>query len=859
MSLSLQWRRRGFGVFSGICVGVLIGCGGGSESATTDASQAGGAAATDSTAMPGMGSAPGGAAAGHGGGSSMPGMMSSPDMAGSMPGGAGGQGAGSPAAAMASAPGMGGSMPGGSMPGGSMPVSGAGHGAEMAIPMGGGASSGSYPGGYPGGSGYPGANGGYPGGQVAAKPPRPDNFDAWTDEDYMSAAREHDPKLLDAIDFKVKSAPGDASIAVLLIALLDLPPLPPATNPSGGAAGYPSGYPGMPGGEMPNPGLSSPNPAGASAPGSALGHGPAAGATQAPQLSLPPQASLKKESNPQTVSIAAHPQAAVDSVSAMILEASVSYMPQGAAVGAIAGGVQGRMEGLAGHAAEGSSAPQGYVPPGENSGTTMPPGYPSGYPGGDPSNGYPGGNPQGSNGAPGSGQLQDRMLVEKVVDGLIVNNSKDAWQAIFGIVAGTVNTPLPAASNCEVVVERLIQNMDSNADVIQPVILAFLDSATPIPPESRTACMRMLAAISATQTDQLTGFAIAATPVAAAPGAANGYPGMPVGGESSFPGMGGAEGYPGMNGPGMNGPGGNVPVAKKSMLPNVSLAPDVAAKGAAYLWNAETVTAIVAQLEKATDLTTASDVLLLASTIPGDDVRHAIYSAFSRLHEQGADMLNASGFFTDVHDPAMLTILKALPRNRPSKETASTLDSWSSGTQSLVLALRDELKRSSPNMKKYTDTLPVKLHKNATAEVSVMMQFPATTENTASGAIPSLTQVYYTRTSFTPQKIHDGEDLIKHYESKASGFDRPDEAKGRRWIEGVRVLQNGHRRTMDVIIEKAGNSAANGQMGLPGGGGGESGYGGGAAGGSFSVEIIVVETVDPRNAGTATTQASAER
>ncbi len=846
MSLSHQVCRRGLVVFSSICASVLIGCGGGSESETTDASKAGGAASTDSTAMPGMGSAPGGA--GHGGADT----TSPPDMAGSMPSGAGGNSAGSSAGSMASAPGMGGAMPGGA----SMPGGGGGHGAEMAMPADGGETSS----GYTGASGYPGANGGYPGGQVATKPLRPGNFDAWTDEDYVSAAREHDPKVLEAIDFKVKSAPGDASVAVLLTSLLDLPPLPPATNPNGGAAGYPSGYPGMPAEGMPTPGSSSPGlstpgmptPAANGAPGSAVGHGAAPGTISAPPS---PQALYKDELNQSDQKIIASSEAAVDSVSAIILEASVSYMPQGAAVGAIAGGVQGRMEGLAGHAAEGSSVPQGLSPPGENSGSTMP----SGYPGGNPGNGYSGGNPQDPNGVPGSGQLQDRMLVEKVVDGLIVNNSKDAWQAVFGIVAGTVKTPLPLASNCEVVVERLFQNMDANADVIQPVIMAFLDSATPIPPESRTSCMRMLAAISATQTDQLTGFARTAASAPAAPGAANGYPGMPSGGESSFPGIGGADGYPGMDGPGMNGPGGNAAVAKKSMLPKVSLAPDVVAKGAAFLWNANTVSVIVAQLEKATDFTTASDVLLLASTIPGDEVRHAIYSTFAKLHEQGADLLNTSGLFTDVHDPAMLTILKALPRNRPSKETASTLDSWSSGTQSLVLALRDELKRTSPNMKKYTDTLPVKLHKNATAEVSVMMQFPAVADQTAKDAVPALTQVYYTRTSFTPQKIHDGEDLIKHYESKASGFDRPDQARGLRWIEGVKVLQNGHRRTMDIIIEKGGNSAANGQMGFPGGGGGESGNGGGAAGGSFSVEIIVVETVDPKNAGTATSQASTER
>lgn len=267
-------------------------------------------------------------------------------------------------------------------------------------------SSAGYPGGYPGASGYSGAGGESPGGQVAAKPPRPSNFDAWTDEDYMSAAREHDPKVLDAIDFKVKSAPGDASVAVLLIGLLDLPPLPAAANPYGGAGGETSGYPGMPAGAMPAGAM--PNPAGASIPGSGLGHGAAPERMQAPALA-PPQASLEKKSNRPTETSVAHSLGAVDSISAMILEASVSYMPQGPAVGAIAGGAQGRMKGLPGHSAEGGSTPQGSTPPpgatpGANTGGLMPPGNAGGYPGANPSNGYPGASP--GNGYPG-GNPQD--------------------------------------------------------------------------------------------------------------------------------------------------------------------------------------------------------------------------------------------------------------------------------------------------------------------------------------------------------------------------------------------------------------------------------------------------------------------
>jgi len=505
--------------------------------------------------------------------------------------------------------------------------------------------------------------------------------------------------------------------------------------------------------------------------------------------------------------------------------------------------------------------------------------------GGFPGGGYPGGNGQVGNGPPNGVQLQDQLLVSKVVDGLITNNSQEAWQSVFGIVAGTVKTPLPAQTNCEIVVERLVQNMDSNPDVIQPVIVAILDSTTQVPPESRTACMRMFAAISATQTDMLTGFAITETLSATAPGGISGYPGGSgneeegfSGGASGFPEMTGAGGFSGMSGPGgnpgMRGPGANAAVPGKSSLPHISLEPDVVEKGANFLWSPKSITVIVSQLEKATDLTTASDVLLLASTIPGADVRNAIFETFLRLHPSGADGLNASGFFSDVHDPGMLVILKTLPRTRPTKDAPGTMDSWTSGTESLVLALRDELKRASGNLKPYTGTLPVRLHKNATAEVSVMVQLPAGTSQQPPDAIPAATTVYYTRTKFTPQKKRDTDDLTAHYESRTSGYSRPDVAKGVMWIEGVKVLPNGHRRTLDVVIEKEGGGGANQQMGFAGGGGGSGGMmesgpgfagsgGSGGSGGNYTVEIIVVDTVDPRNADpgiaspAATTQAAA--
>ncbi len=769
-------------------------------------------------------------------------------------------------------------------------------------------SAGNYSGANPAAAGYPGANG-QPGAQAVAKPARPASFDAWTDADFVAAVQEGDEKVLEAIDFKVKAAPGDSNVAILLTTLLRVEPLAVDLNGAAGTGGgYPGGgYPGgggysgtysggtVPGAEssasmvLPGsaPGSSSGSggtgsTGGSQAPGSPLpgGSGPAPGTTPVGAPGIAPQSSLDRSvGNHDTIELVAvvqnvdHSRDAVDSVSAMILEAAVSYAPQGAGVGAIAGQVPGRIQGTAGQSSAGSM-PGGAIPngatPGNAAQTTEPPGYTppmdstatGNYPaGGYPGGGYSGAMP-GAQGAAIAGGLQERALVERVVDGLIANNSQDAWQAVFGIVSGTLKTRLDDVSNCEIVVERLVRHMDSNSAVIQPILLTFLNGSTPLPTESRSACLRMLAAISASQTDQLTGFAVPNLPPAAAGvNTSGGYPGAAESGQPQMTNYNGMNGPPGAGGyPGMAGPGGTATATTQPSLPQVSLQPDVIAKGAEFLWSSKATMAIVNQLEKATDLTTAADMLLLASTIPGTEIRHAICETFTRLHSAGSTELNATGIFSDASDPGMLVVLKTLPRARPTKETAGTMDSWTSSTETLVLALRDELRRTSGSLKPYNGVLPVKLHKNAVAQVSVMMQFPAETAVAPTSPVPAATQVYYTRTTFTPQKPRDTEDLTDHYEARTSGFQRPDQAKGVLWIDGVKTFPNGHRRSMDVIVQQASNNGQSGfdgagppgaGGGFGGGAGGGGGFGGGAGGGggangAYTVEIIVVDTVDPK-------------
>lgn len=58
------------------------------------------------------------------------------------------------------------------------------------------------------------------------------------------------------------------------------------------------------------------------------------------------------------------------------------------------------------------------------------------------------------------------------------------------------------------------------------------------------------------------------------------------------------------------------------------------------------------------------------------------------------------------------------------------------------------------------------------------------------------------------------------------------------WFDGTRVLPNGTRRTVDIIIQAAGGATANNSDdddGRPRGGGG-----------AFSIEVLVVEATNPQ-------------
>lgn len=530
----------------------LTGCGGGEEPAPASSAENSAPTAASTPAPPvDAPAAPAGAPAG-------PPPDNDSQASGETPGavGAGMSSSGGPPGGMPMG-GPPGGMPMGGPPGGDLAMAGAMSGGAGGMPM--------------GGMGMPGMPGGVAGTPVAA---RPADLSKWSTEDLKNAVRERDRQVLKVIDQKVKASPGDAQVAALLMELLaasNEPPVASATGngmpgnfPGGAAGGLPgaSGYgnmPGMPGG-LGGAGLGGSSlqggagyGGGAPLPGNDTGAllSPAGGAGGAPPGSgMPPQSSLE--------------QRPLDSLEAMFLEYATAWQAA-PGVGAIRSGFKVPAPGQAAGAPADGIVPGGPgMPPGMSGGLGMP-GMAGGLgmPSGDL---FSGGNAGAQNPAAPSDSV-DRELVTAIVNGLIQNGTPEAWQALFAIASGSAKTPLPLESNAEIVTLALLRHIEADQAQVEQVLLAVIDGTAPLPPESRAASLRTMAAISGKALDKLTGLRTADSSAAGVGG------GSAFGGSSDLPGNTGMPGMAGMRGMGgmesMAGMGGRPGLAGAPGMPSM--------------------------------------------------------------------------------------------------------------------------------------------------------------------------------------------------------------------------------------------------------------------------------------------------
>ena len=878
------------------------GCGSddsGDQAATDQSGSSGPPATMESPSGGAPGGMPGAAGASSGSGQNMAGGMSS----GGPPG----------------MPGMG--APGDLSEGESM----AGMGSGMGMP---GGMSGAP--GMSGGMGMPGMPGmGGPGGMSGANaaPSLAADVTTWTDEDMKTAATFGDPRLLAAINHRVESAPGDQNLPGLLLELLQAAkerPVAAAGNQSGGfpgsyggegfgefgegygedsglgempggMPGAPGGLPGAPGGMPGAPGSYPGSSGGRQMPGNMRGSGSSSSLQGAPGSGKIPSSGggVPSSGGPGNL---APPQSRNSlppfrTIDAMLAESMTAWQ---SAPGV--GSMRGRFQPPAGQM---GSGPPGMLPPGgeplgggegglqmsggldERYGSApsypgmggMPgmPGMPGGMPGMDGMPGMSGGAGQNA-AAPGG--LDDRKLVEAVLEGLIQNGSPAAWQAIFSIFSGQSSTPLELAEATEIGTYALFRNLEADPVQIPQVLLAITNGSAPLPTESRDAAISVIAVVSGQALSRITGYSPAMAVASAtaggfgmggefgegfgengdfggmpgAPGMGRGMPGAPgmgggMPGMPGAPGMGG--GMPGM--PGAPGMGGGISGAAAGFWSTPVLSETILTKSREFLWSDPFADAVAGQLASSTDLTLALPFLKLAAAMPCKATRSAVYTLFSAAHAAGADALNSQSFFTTaVYDPGMLVALKALPRAARSRsgDDSAQMDSWTGSSRQLVRSMAGQLRNMSLSpggkLKPEVKGFPVRAHRGAEFDFVGQMNLGGSDDGTA------ITRISYARVNFTPKREKDQETVLQHYESSSAGIKYADAATQLLWLDGVKTTTTGIRRTIDVLIQPGTVGGAGGNGGGPPGFGGGEMPGGGMGGGlGYVIEVVVVESEDP--------------
>ncbi|MCR9199170.1 MAG: hypothetical protein NXI04_11025 [Planctomycetaceae bacterium] len=387
-------------------------------------------------------------------------------------------------------------------------------------------------------------------------------------------------------------------------------------------------------------------------------------------------------------------------------------------------------------------------------------------------------------------------------------------------------------------------------------------------------------------------------------GGGGGIPGQPAGmNRGNFPGAGGGEdeyesGF--VNQGGFSGLSGGDNILGQQPFPSAgppmfNLTEDGYKPAAMALWSPE----VTARVSQSLINDGSPELIPLAASIPTANVRRALFETFKNGYESGAENFVGQLDYSSV-DPGLLGVLKGLARVRPTRAGAApdakqaAKDSWVKATKEVVMALRERLRASAgnPNLA-YSGSSKLRLHRNAVVERSIMMAVPNEATEELGQSAPAKLNIYYVRTSVTPQSPNEREALAKHYEKSAKGFRRIYASEGMLWFDGVTRNSDGTRQTMDVIIQSAGGAPASngggedyegGSSGPPGfggaapgggppgfggaapgggppgfggaapggfGGGAPGGFGGGGqqggAAGSFTIEVIVTVSRDPQD------------
>lgn len=634
--------------------------------------------------------------------------------------------------------------------------------------------------------------------------PRGEDVSVWTETDFETAVRERDARVVDAIDSVVRSKPNDVSVAKLLTRLLVVS-LEKASAVPGGQ--QPSG---SSGGAMNSPTVTG-NSGGAGNASEVLGRGNASEASGNGNRSeeTPPRSRGKRgdDDDQSLLMPAGNPAKRLISQLAMICSIRLSLSSTGILLFEKEGTIPGSEPGVVG---DGSGGDDEGMSSGRSDAQAQR----------QPNSAFP--------------VLDIRVFVEKVVSGLMDNNTAESWQTVRSILTQEARTPLNDDEICSVVVFSLLRRLQTSQTTVVPVLNSLLDGSLNLPKENRVRVLKIMTSVSAAATDRLTGIGSKRSSSAGAPSGSGAVVSLREGRRNDDDDF---------DSP----PSAASPAVSVRPLPVVDLDDAAILRAAAFLWSPVSVQNLVSKLQQTDDAALAFDLLNFCATIPLQSSRKGVYGQLMKAHAANDEKYLNSGLFDEyLHDPGMLVILKSLPRSRAvsrSKNDKQAPDSWTQAAGKAVLRFRDQLRIASGTLPAYEGQPAVKVHKGATLEKTVMISLPSDASEFPVEARPAETNIYYTRATFSPASPKEQSQIVDHYEERTGAKRRYDPQRQITWFDGIKAQSGGKRRSVDVVIQAAGSGAP------VGGPGGNSPTGGAGNAGMYTVEVIVVEIADVRDTG----------
>ncbi len=249
--------------------------------------------------------------------------------------------------------------------------------------------------------------------------------------------------------------------------------------------------------------------------------------------------------------------------------------------------------------------------------------------------------------------------------------------------------------------------------------------------------------------------------------------------------------------------------------------PDLPYRMARLLWGPECVALVQSRLSELESFEEEKSLVLLAASMPVDDVRTALYEVLRKNWDEGPKQVQSAGLSSAVTDPGLVLMFKTLPRaqtmSRVTRKDAKekflgTKKAWQEFADKSVQAwcerfheaAEEESRPDKPTEgeDESTSGLSFALHAGAKITAEYHAKWPEHVQAKLAGVELGFLEIHYIRIEEEASRRA----RVGHYKRRLKAG-APREIGGAECLESFRtVADTDRKRSIDVLISRANKS-----------------------------------------------------